>query len=289
MPIVAMTANAMKADRDRCLQAGMNDFVTKPIRPDELWRVLLERVQHRPGLGVAGAVGAAPALQVDAGAAPEDQVLLEELGRVTGLDVPSGLRSTLGNVQFYAGMLRKFMAGQADTIARISQCLEAGDAASAERYAHTLKGVSASLGANRLAHIADALERCLRTGAQPQARNAALAHTQELLEALLAELANLPHLVAEQVAARPLNEAEQADACATLQTVVELLAQDDPSAADLWEAHAVALKTLVQHAEAIDVAIRSFEFERALQLLRSAGEGTGAEPEAAAAGSAPQA
>jgi two-component system sensor histidine kinase/response regulator len=42
LPIVAMTANAMGKDRERCLQAGMSDFLSKPIEPDELWRVLLQ-------------------------------------------------------------------------------------------------------------------------------------------------------------------------------------------------------------------------------------------------------
>jgi CheY-like chemotaxis protein len=45
LPIVAMTANAMERDRERCLQAGMTDFVSKPIEPDELWRVLLRWTQ----------------------------------------------------------------------------------------------------------------------------------------------------------------------------------------------------------------------------------------------------
>ncbi|HOE41036.1 MAG TPA: response regulator [Rhodoferax sp.] len=51
-PIVAMTANAMKEDRDRCLAAGMNAVVTKPIDPDDLWRALLKWVKVRDGMGV---------------------------------------------------------------------------------------------------------------------------------------------------------------------------------------------------------------------------------------------
>ena len=51
LPIVAMTANAMKVDRDRCLSAGMNAFVTKPIDQDELWKALLDWVRPRPGIG----------------------------------------------------------------------------------------------------------------------------------------------------------------------------------------------------------------------------------------------
>lgn len=47
MPIIAMTANAMAVDRDRCLDAGMNDHIAKPIDPDQLFKVLLRWTGHR--------------------------------------------------------------------------------------------------------------------------------------------------------------------------------------------------------------------------------------------------
>jgi two-component system sensor histidine kinase/response regulator len=266
MPIVAMTANAMKADRDRCLQAGMNAFVTKPIKPEELWQVLLSWIQPREGLGrSAEAHHAAMAAETQS-----DLALLEALGKVTGLDVNAGMSGSLGNAQFYASMLRKFLAGQADAIARVTQCLDAGVEAGAELIAHTLKGVSASVGAHRLAHIADGLERCLRTHATQQARSAAAAHTQELLDALVADLRDIPALAPDHEQAQPLTETERRAAQQQLETIATWLADDDARAAELWETHARVFKALLPNGAEVDAAIRVFDYELALQLLQSA-------------------
>jgi len=269
MPIVAMTANAMQADRDQCLQAGMNAFVTKPIRPDELWRVLLTCVRPRPGLGESVAVQR-PSPEPDA---QGSQGLMDALTRVTGLDVQAGLSGSLGNVAFYSSMLQRFLAGQTDAMLRLRECLDGGDEETAERIAHTLKGVSASLGAKRLADVADALERCLRTHASKLARRASIAQAEELLDALVAELRHIPELVPEQDDIQPLTDGERASALSLLQTIDEWLADDDSRAAELWESHARVLKAVVPQGDQVDAAIRGFDFELALQLLRGAAPG----------------
>ena len=139
LPIVAMTANAMKVDRDRCMEAGMNGFVTKPINPDELWRTLLANVKPREGLGRLQPK-AVPAEDAQAAATRDSDPLLQALRASRVVDVDLGLLRTTNNPTFYIAMLRKFAAGQQDATLRATQALAGGDAAAAERIAHTLKG-----------------------------------------------------------------------------------------------------------------------------------------------------
>ncbi len=128
MPIVAMTANAMEADRQRCSPWGMNDHVAKPVEPDDLWKVLLKWVKMRRGVD-AGAPTGSPVPAAD-----------DLPVGIAGLDAEGGLRRMLGKKPFYLSMLRKFVEGQGATVAQIRAALESGDLDGAGRLAHTTKG-----------------------------------------------------------------------------------------------------------------------------------------------------
>ncbi len=260
LPIVAMTANAMKADRDRCIQAGMNDFVSKPINPDELWKALLTCIRLRPGLGQSAAPSTATSNSSDG-----DAELMQALRLVEGLDVPLGLSRTNHNPAFYASLLRKFVDSQADALVRIRQALEAGDRATAERHAHTLKGVAGSLGASALQQAAATVEQGLREGDHEPA----LRQPLQTLQALLAALVNALHSAMPNAApdAPTLTPEQLQSARAVLAQIAELLRQDDPQAAELWEAHASALRALCPQAARIETAIGAFAFDEALALL----------------------
>ncbi|HSC81517.1 MAG TPA: response regulator, partial [Chitinolyticbacter sp.] len=126
LPIVAMTANAMESDRQRCLDAGMNDYLAKPIEPEQLWQAL-----HRWLGSMALTTEPAPA-------APAAMPVLEQ---VAGLDAASGLRRVLGRADVYLGLLRRFVAGQRDSVPDLIAALDQGDKVTAERMVHTLKAV----------------------------------------------------------------------------------------------------------------------------------------------------
>ena len=266
LPIVAMTANAMQADRNRCLDAGMNDFVTKPINPEELWQALLTWIKLRDGLGRA----ARPQVP-SAAATPADGVaeVLQALRAVAGLDVDLGLLRTSNNPGFYISMLRKFVTSQQDASERIRLALQDQDTDTAERHAHTLKSVAGNLGASTLQNAADTLEAGLRQGLPASAIQSAIGTATRLLAELVRDLKATPGLIEVPPAAQlqDLTDDEKNAARKVASQIKHCLQQDDASASELWDNHAVVLRALYADAAAIETAIGNFEFETALALM----------------------
>jgi two-component system sensor histidine kinase/response regulator len=265
LPIIAMTANAMKVDRERCMDAGMNGFVTKPIDPEELWKALLALVRVRAGMKAQK-----PATEPEPGPASGDaDRLLQALRNIRELDVGLGLARTTNNPAFYASMLRKFVAAQEDATARVQQALDFGDLATAERIAHTLKGVAGNLGATDLQASAAQLETALRTGAQAADLAQALDHTAAALQGLILQLKAAPGLVpvSGPDRATALTVEDRAIAQQVVEQIRQMLQEDDAAALDLWESHVRVLRSLYPDAAKIEAAIAGFDFEEALHLL----------------------
>jgi signal transduction histidine kinase/DNA-binding response OmpR family regulator len=149
LPIVAMTANAMEGDRERCLQAGMNDHVSKPIDPDALYAAVSRWVKPRRAQHFEP-----PAKKIEPAPA-------EALPRIEGVDLADGLRRVGGNKRLYRDLLMKFAAKNGDADVQISAALESGDRQMAERIAHTVKGVAGNLGIKRVQSAAEKLEKAI--------------------------------------------------------------------------------------------------------------------------------
>jgi CheY-like chemotaxis protein len=256
LPVVAMTANAMEEDRRRCLEAGMNDHVGKPIEPAELWTMLLKWVPARnPAAAEAPVVATRP---VEA-ALPVG---------VEGLDIDNGLRRVLGKRALYLSMLNKFVVGQRDTIAQLRAALAAGDADTAERIAHTTKGVAGNIGAAGVQAAAEQVERALRDKLGEDELKQRIDALEPPLSALVAALDAALDAGAPAAAAANIDPAQLASVRSRL---LELLAEDDADAGDLLAEHAELLQAAMpRHYADIDRAIRAFDFQGAHVLLSQA-------------------
>jgi two-component system sensor histidine kinase/response regulator len=251
LPIIAMTANAMASDRERCIDAGMSDFVTKPIEPDRLWRALLRAIPARH------AMPAAPAPSQD------DEAMLPEA--IAGIDMADGLRRALGKRERFAQRLRGFGADQHDAGQAIAAALDGGVPEEATRRLHILKGLAGNIGARSLAGLARSLETAISEGSgDSRAQASALAGALEQLLQAIAGGVPAPALQAVADIDPVLRDA-------VLNELNSLLMEDDARADSLLREHeALLAAALPGHFRALQLAIEQFEFEAALALLATA-------------------
>ncbi len=185
IPILAMTANAFGEDRASCLDAGMSDFLAKPIDPDVLLTTMLKWLQSRvPALSGSDV---AP----EDSAEPPDQKLLTRISSIEGLDSAKVVKHMRGGIDRYAGLLKKFIEVHRVGLHSLGQWLAAGEAEEVRRFAHTLKGASGMMNATWLQKKAAALEDGIREGLDS-------ATITSLVEAVHSEFDRLAVAIAEQ-------------------------------------------------------------------------------------------
>ena len=146
LPIIAMTASSLASDRERCLQAGMNDHVVKPLNIDLLYRALAKWVGQTDEESIAEKVE------------DESEVIPKELHNVEGLDAASAVSSLSGRVDIYIKILCKFIEMNEYYISDFDTCWAGQNYEKAQRMAHTLKGQAGTIGAVGVQSLAAALE-----------------------------------------------------------------------------------------------------------------------------------
>ena len=153
LPILAMTANAMDQDKEKCAEAGMNDHVAKPIDPDELFNALLKWIKPKTTL-----------IDKDAKQYKVVDPVIDYSGLdvIEGLDIQLGLKRVMGKLPLYLNMLRKYIETGHVAVSDLRNALVVNDLEVAERVAHTFKGVNGNIGASTLQSMAGNIERLVK-------------------------------------------------------------------------------------------------------------------------------
>jgi CheY-like chemotaxis protein len=266
IPIIAMTAHAMKGDEEKCLAAGMDGYVSKPINQDRLFHTLWRTIK-RPATPVACPLPkTVPAPDASAAAPPPSAGPLPD--SLPGIEV----RKTLETLSIDPATFRRILIGFAEHNAATAAALEAlrtgGDHEALRQLAHSIKGSAANIGATQLSTAARELEKTLAEAPAPDPAtlSALTAAVGRQLKEVLAGIAAVSPPPAASAGEGPA--VDPAERQAKLDQLAEALQLADPETIPSRFAAARAHLPAELAAE-LAASIAAYEYDKALERLRS--------------------
>ncbi|PKV46691.1 signal transduction histidine kinase [Janthinobacterium sp. 61] len=262
LPVIAMTANAMVGDKEKCLDAGMNDFIAKPIDVAQLFGTLARWIAP-----------ATPQEMTAVVAQPE-----AELPVIAGLKMAEAMRRVGGNATLMRKLLDRFVETQFDAMQRIVAAIENNQLETAIREAHTLKGLAGNIGAGGLADSAARVEHLLSLGSHdglPQALAACTLVLDELVPKIVLAMQSRGNAAeAGSAAGAQVAPVDRAHLEAGLRELSQLLLQDDAQAVKHLDGIGPVLVAAGQaeHARQLKRMLGQYDFEGALAQLGEVAE-----------------
>jgi len=250
LPVIAMTANARSGDRERCLEAGMNDYISKPIDVDRMFEVLQRWI--RPGSSdVYYASSRPPAV----------------IAEIEGLDMGTGLvRFQNDRVRYYRVLLN-FSESAVDFVERFRAAWKAPDRREAARLVHDLKGVAGNIGARDLHAAIHSLERVCRENGVEDAVEKSLDKVGALLRDLFVALQRFDW--PEPAVPEPERSDPQLLG-AQFEELYRLLLDDDTSAVDLLAPlhQQMSDELSIARLEQLSKLVREYDYGSAAEVLK---------------------
>ncbi|MFY0628186.1 MAG: PAS domain S-box protein [Reichenbachiella sp.] len=241
LPIVAMTADAMQGVKEKCFEVGMNDFISKPIDPSELFSILLKWINS------------GKRDQVKMIEKVEEEISIPE---IQGINIEDGVARLGGNKSLYVKLLKDFSNSNKKILSEIWNTQKSGDDEIAKRMLHTLKGTTGNLGLSKIHTLTKEFESHILEKGWGDFEESSLKLKKEL-DIVLAEIEASLNLEDESVKSN-------SDWKNSIMELEKLLKDDDPGAMSLlndtgdWD-H--------PDFEKLKEMVNSFEFEEAMELL----------------------
>ncbi len=242
LPIIAMTADAMQGVKEYCLELGMNDFVTKPIDPEHLFKTLIKWIKKDDIIFSTVKIK------------PNDD--LEPL-IISGVNTLEGLNRVAGNKKLYIKLIRDFSINKENLIQEIIANIENNNETNAKRMLHNLKGISGNLGMMILHQEVLSLENKMEEIGWSNFKLFSKNLNKEL-NTLISNI-KMAKLNEEEKPYNPkVFDKEK------IAVLIELLADDDPDAIDFFNAIGEIDHPLFKELKS---KINGYEFEDALQIV----------------------
>ncbi|MBV8865286.1 MAG: response regulator [Acidobacteriaceae bacterium] len=264
LPIIAMTAHALAEERQRCLDAGMDDHVSKPIDPDALFATLARWTRRAETLPPAE-------IPLKQEKAPGE----EDMPEIAGINIADGLKRVAGNKRLYRSLLIQFAEKQADAATQISNALKIGDRQLAERTAHTVKGIAGTLGMTAIQSAAANVEKAIREE-DPAAPTLLEEFASTLPPQIRAIRQALPGVTSPKRDTEEKSTFDGAAASAAISRLGSLLEASDGDASEAFLNLESAVKSRVDQnlLSALGAAINDYDFEGAIAKLQEVAKET---------------
>jgi len=271
LPILAMTANAMAGDKEKCIECGMNDHIAKPIDVNQLFSTLARWIQPKESKASLSEAPVTSEIVIDT-PIPPTQGPDALPHQITGLDLHNALARVGGNERLLKKLIVRFRDTQQTVMERIEIALKSQDQETAKREVHTLKGLAANIGATELSKLA------LQAESEFQSQNAealqkALSLVDIELRNQLAHITNKIPVTTEapkKTITPPMVNIDMVEVGATMRKLVSELSALDANAATTLDSLTPTLNALGYEAAVTELVqcIGNFDFDTALTHIQ---------------------